>query len=98
MVINTASLPVRLLGKRGSLQVQCVWLSAVTTSRGAEQVGAKGKESCRSGCLESMRNQRGNVDGKEEFQAFPPQLQLVTCQQPTAESMQRSRQMRSSLI
>lgn len=53
--------------------------------RGVEQVGARGKESCRSGCLESMRNWKGNVDGKEEFQAFPPWLQLVTCQEPSTE-------------
>lgn len=65
---------------------------------GAEQVGTRGKESCRSDCLESMRNRRGNVDGKEEFQAFPPQLQLVTCQQPSAVCAQRSRQRLPSLI
>lgn len=66
--------------------------------RGVEQVGARGKESCRSDCLESMRNWKGNVDGKEEFQAFPPWLQLVTCQKSSTERAQRSRQRLPSVI
>lgn len=60
--------------------------------QGAGQVGAGGKESWRSDCLESMRNWKGNGDGKEEFQAFPPWLQLVTCQKASTECAQRSRQ------